>query len=56
MNEKRNSIVILAKNINMDKEYENIIDYSESDLVSLLRSNDHLVMEQNNYSFLKKGF
>lgn len=55
MNEKRNSIVILAKNINMDKEYENIIDYSESDLVSLLRSNDHLVMEQNNYSFLKVG-
>lgn len=55
MNEKRNSIVILAKNINMDKEYQNIIDYSESDLVSLLRSNDHLVMEQNNYSFLKVG-
>ena len=55
MNEKRNSIVILAKNINMDKEYQNIIDYSESDLVSLLRSNDHLVMEQSNYSFLKVG-
>jgi hypothetical protein len=55
MNEKRNSIVILAKNINMDKEYQNIIDYSESDLVSLLRSSDHLVMEQNNYSFLKVG-
>ena len=55
MNEKRNSIVILAKNINMDKEYENIIDYSESDLVSLLRSSDHLVMEQSNYSFLKVG-
>lgn len=55
MNEKRNSIVILAKNINMDKEYENIIDYSESDLLSLLRNNDHLVMEQSNYSFLKVG-
>ena len=49
----RNSIIILAKNINMDKEYTNILDYSESSLVSLCESNAHLVAKQNNYSFLK---
>lgn len=53
MNSKRNSIIILAKNINMDKEYQNIIDYSESELVSLCEDNNHLVAKQNNYSFLK---
>ena len=53
MNSKRNSIIILAKNINMDKEYQNIIDYSESELVSLCENNNHLVAKQNNYSFLK---
>lgn len=55
MNEKRNSIVILAKNINMDKEYQNVIDYHEGDLVNLLRSQEHLVREQNDYSFIKVG-
>ena len=53
MNSKRNSIIILAKNINMDKEYQNIIDYSENELVSLCENNNHLVAKQNNYSFLK---
>ena len=53
MNNKRNSIIILAKNINMDKEYVNIIDYSESSLVSLCESNAHLVSKQTNYSFLR---
>ena len=53
MNNKRNSVIILAKNISMDKEYINIIDYTESDLVSLCESNSHLVAKQTNYSFLK---
>ena len=53
MNNKRTSTIILAKNINMDKEYSNIIDYSESDIVELCESSSHLVAKQNNYSFLK---
>ena len=53
MNNRRNSIIILAKNINMDKEYVNILDYTESALVSLCESNAHLVSKQTNYSFLK---
>lgn len=55
MNNKRNSIVILAKNINMDKEYQNVIDYSESQIVTLCESQAHLVSKQTNYSFLKVG-
>ena len=53
MNNKRNSIIILAKNISMDKEYINILDYTEQQLVNLCESNDHLVAKQTNYSFLK---
>lgn len=55
MNNKKTSILILAKNIKMDKEYTNIIDYNESDLVSLCESDEHLVAKQQNYSFIKIG-
>ena len=55
MNNTRNSVVILAKNINMDKEYQNIIDYTEGQIVDLCTSQEHLVARQNNYSFLKVG-
>ena len=55
MNNTRNSVVILAKDINMDKEYQNIIDYTETEIVNLCTSQDHLVARQNNYSFLKVG-
>ena len=53
MNNKRNSIIILAKNINMDEEYSNIIDYSEDDIVDLCMDSSDLVATQNSYSFLK---
>ena len=49
----RNSVVILSKNIKMDREYSNIIDYTESQMVSLCESNDHLVAKQNDNSFLR---
>lgn len=55
MSVKRNSTIILAKDINMDKEYVNIIDYTETQLVSLCESQSHLVAKQTNYSFLKIG-
>lgn len=55
MNNKRDSIVILARDINMDREYINILDYHENDIVSLCESSSHLVAKQNNYSFLRIG-
>lgn len=38
----------------MDRNYINVLDYSESDLLALLRNNNHLVRELSNYSFLRQ--
>ena len=46
----RDSDIILCKGIQMDKGYENVLSYSESDLVSLCRSNS--IYEANNTSIL----
>lgn len=51
----RNSKIILSKGIKMDREYKNIIDYSESDLLTLLRSQNHLVVEFLNCSFIRQN-
>lgn len=48
----RNSIVILSKGIKIDKNYNNVLDYSENDLLSLMRENGYLISESNNYSFV----
>lgn len=50
----RNSRIILAKGIKLDREYKNILDYSQNDLLALLRSNDHLVTELTNCSFIRQ--
>ena len=39
MTNDRDSEIILCKGIKMDKNYENVLSYSESDMVSLCRSN-----------------
>ena len=48
-----NSKIILAKNINIDSDYNNVLSYSENDMLSLLRSQGHLIAEASNYSFLR---
>ena len=48
-----NSKLILAKDIKMDKDYNNVIDYSEANMLTLLRSSSHLIAEANNYSFIR---
>ena len=50
----RNSRIILAKGIKLDREYKNILDYSQNDMLTLLRSNDHLVTELTNCSFIRQ--
>lgn len=47
----QNSEVILAKNIKMDKDYNNVINYAEADLVSLVRDNQ--VASASNFSFIR---
>ena len=46
-----NSRIILAKNIHIDKQYTNVLDYSEEQMLNLCLENK--VAEANNYSFIR---
>lgn len=48
-----NSKIILAKNINIDRQYTNVLSYSEQEMLELCQSNGHLVASANNYSFIR---
>lgn len=48
-----NSKIILCKNINIDKEYINVMNYTEEQLLNLITSNDHLVARSDTYSFIR---
>ena len=50
-----NTKIILAKGIKMDKNYDNVLDYSTEDILSLLNSPSHLVASASNYSFIRKN-
>lgn len=47
----RNSKIILCSNIKMDREYKNVIDYTESQMVSLCQSNK--IAERFGYSYIR---
>lgn len=47
-----NSRVIISKNIKIDKNYKNVLNYSENNMLELLLSNDHLVNQDNTYQFI----
>lgn len=49
----RTGKVILARDIRLDKQYKNILDYSESDMVTLVTN--HAVATATNCSFLRQG-
>lgn len=48
-----NSKIILAKNIKIDRQYTNVLSYSEQEMLELCQSNGHLVASANNYSFIR---
>lgn len=48
-----NSKVILAKNIKLDKEYTNVLNYSNDSMVTLCTQN--AVYQGNNYSFIRQN-
>lgn len=50
----RNSRIILSKGIKLDKSYNQVLSYSESDLITLMLSNDHLVSSKTNYNFIRE--
>lgn len=49
----RTGKVILAKNIRLDRDYQFTTDYSESNLVTALQSNAHLVASRTDCSFIR---
>ena len=51
----RNGNIILAKGIGMDKEHKNIINYSSTNMLALLRSQAHFVGEKTDYSFISEN-
>lgn len=46
-----NSQIILCRNINVDKQYTNVLNYSESQMLALCRAN--AIASADNYSFLR---
>lgn len=51
MSDILNSRIILVKNIRMDKNYNNVLSYSEEEMLSLCQTNK--VIESNTFSFIR---
>ncbi len=49
----RTSQVILAKGIRLDRQHKNVLNYSESDMLSLVNGNTHKVTSVSTCSFLR---
>lgn len=47
------SEIILCKNIRLDKSYVNVLSYTENQMLTLCRSNEHLVASDDDYSFIR---
>ena len=45
------SKIIIAKNIKMDRDYNNVLSYSEADMLSLVQANQ--VASASDYSFIR---
>ncbi|MBO7695214.1 MAG: hypothetical protein J6T10_21540 [Methanobrevibacter sp.] len=49
----KNSIIILCKNIKLDRDHKNVLSYSESAMVELCYQNE--ITHASNFSFIKEG-
>ena len=47
------SKIILCKGINIDKNYVNVLNYTEEQMLSLCQSQEHLVAYADDYSFIR---
>lgn len=50
----RNSKVIIAKNIKLDKRYTSVLNITEQNMINLMLDNANLVYTSNTYSFLRE--
>ena len=48
------SEIILAKGIKLDRDYNNVLDYTETQMLELMRSNAHFVAGSTDYSFIRQ--
>lgn len=49
---KMNSRIILCEGIKLDRDYVNVLSYSQSDMLSLCRNSKHRIIEASDYSFI----
>ena len=49
------SKLILAKDIRLDKEHINVLDLSAADMLTVMRSTGHLVVERSDFSFIRRN-
>ena len=49
----RTSKIILAKNVKMDRELKNVVNYNTSQMLEMLTDNNHFVAQSNTYSFIR---
>lgn len=50
-----NSKIILCKGIKLDKDYVNVLSYSEQQMLSLCNNNSHKIAEASNYTFIDRN-
>lgn len=51
----RESKILLCKNIKLDKNYNNVLNYSEQQLLTLCSDSSHLISQKNDYSFIRES-
>ena len=50
----RTGKIILAKKINLDRSHNNVLSYTETQMVNLLSSNTHLIAQKTDSSFIRE--
>lgn len=48
-----NSKIILCKDIEIDKDYSNVLSYTENQMLTLCNESSHKIAERNDYSFIR---
>ena len=48
-----NSKIILAKNIALDRDYINVLNYTTDKMLQLIQSQEHFVKSAENYEFIR---
>lgn len=49
----RTSQIILSKNVKMDKELKNVVNYNTTQMLEMLTDSNHFVARDNHYSFIR---